>query len=120
MKRQKREEHQNNDQNAEHDRLADFLHRSGDELQPRHGGGRMVREMAVDVFDDDDRSIDDHPDRDRESSERHQIGGQPDLSHDDNCGQGRQDQRPHHDERAADIAKKQKQDDNDQHDPFRQ
>ena len=52
----------------------------------------MFGEMAIDILHDHDGAIDHHADGDDQSAQRHEIGGQADLIHDDEGDQRGDDQ----------------------------
>ena len=76
--------------------------------------------QPIDVFHHDDRSIHHHADGDDQAAQRHEIGGQPHLVHDDEGRQRRHDQCRRHHQGAAYVPQEQKQHDDHQHDAFEQ
>ena len=72
LETEQRNEDDSDDKQGEKHRLGDTGRRFGD-----HFGTwpfRVVMEEAEAVFDDDDRPVDDHSDRDGQSAETHQVG----------------------------------------------
>ena len=61
------------------------------------------RQVALHVLDLDDGRVDDHPDRDRQPAQRHEVGVQPRVPHHDEGQQHRERQREDHHQRPADA-----------------
>ena len=73
-----------------------------------------LRELSDDVLDHHHGGIDQHADGDRQSAERHQIGRESELLHQDEGGQRRQRQDQRHGQGRARIAEKEHQQHDDQ------
>src|SRR5581483_10419606 len=120
LQREEREEHDDDDQHPEDHRLADFLARLEDQLDSIDGLRSVFGQMAVHVLHHDDRSVHDHADRDGQTAEGHEVGGEARLAHDDERHERRQDEGCGDDQGAPDVAEKQKEDDDDQDDSLHQ
>ncbi len=79
---------------------------------------RFSAKVADDVFDDHDRAVHQHADGDGQAAQRHQVGGHAELLHQNESDEHRQRQRQGHDQRGAQVAEEQHQQDDDQHDGF--
>ena len=112
-----RDEGQGDDELAENAGFADFQNR----LKARSAASpcrlRTFGEMPLDVFDLDDRRVDDHPDADGQSAERHQVGRKAGQAHGDEGEQHRQGQGQDDDERPPEAAEEQVQDQDDEQRP---
>lgn len=67
----------------------------------------LLAQMALHVFHLHDRRIDNHPQRDGQAAQRHQIRREADLLHDQEGGQDGQRQRQGDDNGTAEIPEKQ-------------
>ena len=120
FERQDREEDQDDDQNAEEDRLGHFPGRAQDHRGAGRRRGGVFGQMAVDVFHDHDGAVHHHADRDDQAAQGHEVGRQADLAHDDEGRERRDDERGRDDECAADVPEEQEEDDDHQDDPLQQ
>ena len=78
MERHERQEDDADDQNAEEDRSPHFFGGLKNHLRralPRRA--LVLRQMPIDVFHHDQRSVRDLTDGDSQPSERHQVGREP-------------------------------------------
>ena len=104
--REDRQEYQNDDENPENHRLPDFLHRLHDQSRPVPCLPMMLGHETIDVFHHHHGPVHHHADRDDQTTERHQIGRQPHVIHNDERGQRRYDQRCRHHQCASHITQK--------------
>ncbi len=88
---QQRNEHGRDNQQREQHRPGDLRRGTGDDVGARRV--RFVVHQPKRVFDDDDRTVDDHPDRDRQAAEAHQVGTDAVMPHQQKGDQKRQRQR---------------------------
>ncbi len=116
-----RQEDDADDQNPEEDRPTHFFRRVEDHVELASPCRPFIlRQVPIDVFDDDQRPICDFADGDGQSAERHQIRREPQSLHYDERNQRGNDERSRHDDRAADMAQEEKEHEDHQHDPFNQ
>ena len=109
LKGDDRDEGQGDDELAENGRLPDLEDGLEDGRQLA-SPDPFLRKMPLDVFHLDDGRVDDHPDRDRQASEGHEVGRQAENLHRDEREQHRERQGQDDDERAAEAAEEEIQD----------
>ena len=70
--------------------------------------------MALDVFDLDDRGVDDHADGDGQTAQRHEVGRQAGQPHGDERERAREGQGQDDDEGAPEAPQEQVEDEDDE------
>ncbi len=80
----------------------------------------VLGKVSVHVFHDDKRPVRDLADGDGQPAERHQVGRESEPFHHDKCDERGDDERNRHDDGAADMAQEEKENEDDQYDPFDQ
>ena len=83
--REDRQERQDDDDHREEDRPADLLGGRPDDLEQR-ALSSIAFDVAKHVFRDHDSGVHEDPDRDRDPSERHDVGSDPEDTHEDEGG----------------------------------
>ncbi len=109
LEREEGHQDDRDDDHGEGDRLRDLDERRGDDpptVLPR----RLEREVAADVLDDDDGGVDDHPDREREAAQAHEVRGDPGRAHDDEAGEEREGEGEDDDERRPELGDEEEED----------
>jgi hypothetical protein len=124
VERQEGNKGQGDDQFPEEARPPHFQDSTQDDGQTigeRQGPARrLLTQMALDILHLHDGGIDDHPQRNGEAAQWHQIGRQADLLHDQERRQSGQRQGQGHYERTAEIQEKQIQDEHHDRGPLEQ
>ena len=108
-----RREHRDKDQRRRDDRRGDFRHRPLGRLDWRHLG--MLFERAGDVFDDDDRVVDDQRDRQNDREQIHRVRRVAEHIEDRENADQRYRDRDRRDQRRAPILQKDEHDGDHQH-----
>ena len=111
--KRRRNEHRRHHQHDGDQRAGDLLHRLDRRVLRLQ---IMLRHIALDVLDDDDRVVDDHADRQDQSEKRKQIDRKTEREHPRERGDQRDDDRDRADDRRAQALQKQVDDEHDQHD----
>ncbi len=109
LEREEGHQDDRDDDHGEGDRPRDLGERTGDDAPPVLLR-RLEREVAADVLDDDDGGVDDHPDREREAAQAHEVRGDPGRAHDDEADEEREREGEDDDERRPELGDEEEED----------